>query len=495
MSDQISSSGQPLRVARRRRARTVPSNHSTARRRYSRVFTEFRGQSPHAPGGRAPAQSAGGHHHANTSFVPPPADPSSDDAIRSICLRLADHQKVRRFCIVSQSRCDRSMQAAIASCIGLDVSESKSTEVERKALFKRAAAIMTAVEKGKPYDPLPPGDPRQERLAGFIPLIKLSAMSRAVWDAKREETEKEMRALAKQLPVFAWVRDHAKGIGDLGLARLVGEAPLICDTGIYSTHEKLWKRFGVAVLAGERQQRKTDKTEALLHGFAPARRAELWSVCSDSLLRAQWRGDRVDEATGEVTDGRPVGPYGDVYRARKMHTLPRIEATEALDFKDRAKWTKKRCDSDARRDVERVPARSLAHLAWASSAASGTLGDAAAECRMSEFRGQTSGERHTRAAPSGRPFGVCRSYLCRYTVRGHFMCKPPSHARPECDGGPKAYRKPFRQRPSSHLSMLSNVLSQRTQAKRNSTLHARGRCRSCARTSRSTSIDLWREPR
>ena len=289
---------------------------------------------------------------ANTSSSAPPAEPS-DDAVMAICLKLADLQKVRRFCIVSQSRCDRSMQAAIARCIGYD---NTADEADRRALFKRAAAIMKAVEQGKPFDPpLPPGDQRQETLDNFLPLIPLNALSREPWDKAREDAERAMRKLAQQLPVFAWVQKNAKGVGDLGLARIVGEAPLL---GQYATHERLWKRMGVAVVAGERQQRRSDKNEALLHGFAPTRRAELWSVCSDTLFRAQWRGAKEAE-DGEITEGYPVGPYGAVYQRRKALTLPRIAETDALPYTDRAKWTRRRCDNDARRVMSKEFLRDL----------------------------------------------------------------------------------------------------------------------------------------
>ncbi len=203
--------------------------------------------------------------------------------------------------------------------------------------------------------PLPPGDPRQETLDSFLPLIPLNAASREPWDEARTNAENEMRRLAKQLPVFAWVQANAKGVGELGLARIVGEAPLI---GRYVTHERLWKRMGVAVVGGDRQQRRTDRNEALLHGFAPTRRAELWSVGSDTLFRGQWRGAKESE-DGEVTAGYPIGPYGAVYARRKAYTLPRIEATDDLDFKDRNKWTKKRCDNDARRVMSKEFLRDL----------------------------------------------------------------------------------------------------------------------------------------
>jgi hypothetical protein len=288
-------------------------------------------------------READGNEDATT--WPPPAD------LEQTCLRLAELQKVRTFCIVSQSRIDRSMQSAIARCLGYD---SDAEETDRKAVFKRAGAIIKAVEAGEPYDRLPLGDPRSTILWSFLPLIPISAQSRIIWDEKRETAEQEMRRLAATLPVHAWVKENAKGVGELGLARIVGEAPLI---GTYKTHEKLWKRLGLAVIAGERQQRKGDPTEALLHGYSPRRRAEAWSVCSDSMFRQQWRGGQSSDDADTV--GYPIGPYGAVYQARKAYTLSRIAETEELVFTDRRKWTRKRCDSDARRVMSKEFLRDL----------------------------------------------------------------------------------------------------------------------------------------
>lgn len=321
---------------RRRRARRIANTGS------SMPSADTSGaRSPVATNALAPRRREA-NVYADTTLCQPPDD------LEQTCLRLAELQKVRRFCIISQSRSDRSMQAAIARSLGYD---PEADETDRKAVFRRAGAIIKAVEAGESYDRLPLGDPRSETLWSFLPLIPISAQSRAVWDEQREAAEREMRRLAATLPVMAWVKEHAKGVGELGLARLVGEAPLI---DAYQTHEKLWKRLGLAVIAGERQQRKTDKGEALIHGYSPRRRAESWSVCSDSMFRQQWRSGSDDDSIGT-----PNGPYGAVYAARKAYTLARIAETEALPFTDSSKWTRKRCDVDARRVMTKEFLRDL----------------------------------------------------------------------------------------------------------------------------------------
>ncbi len=209
----------------------------------------------------------------------------------------------------------------------------------------------------------------RDSLDSFLPLIPVSAQSRAVWDQVREKTETEMRKLARNLSVFAWVSQNAKGVGDLGLARIVAEATalrrmddgssLLRTIGAIETHEKLWKRMGVAVVGAERQQKKSDKIDALLHGYAPRRRAELWSVCSDTMFRQQWRGTSNDPDEQVAQHGMPVGPYGEVYRARKAVGLERVDSTESLPFSDKLKWTRKRADADARRVMSKEFLRDL----------------------------------------------------------------------------------------------------------------------------------------
>jgi hypothetical protein len=279
----------------------------------------------------------------------------SDDPTMATCLKLAELRKVRQFCITQQMQIDRSLESAIASCLGFDVGAEAA---ERKKVYARAAAIIKAVAAGKPHnEQFPAGDPRAESLGYFLPMIPISQQSRLIWDEKREITEKEMRRLAQTLPVFPWVKEHARGVGDLGLARIVGAAPII---GLYGTHERLWKRLGLAVIAGERQQKRKDKDEAMLHGYAAPRRAEVWSVCSDIMLRQQWRGAD-DEVEGSV--GFPIGAYGLVYQQRKAHTAQRITNTDNLPFTSRDKWTQKRCDNDARRIMSKEFLRDL-WLVW-----------------------------------------------------------------------------------------------------------------------------------
>ena len=219
--------------------------------------------------------------------------------------QLQELQSRRRFCIKSQSRNDRSCEAFIARYLGY---RPDLPEPERKAIWKEAAAMRRMVEKG--------GEGRHElvdqwtsALSACSPIILNSAVARAAWDKLRHDTERKMRDLAKTLPAWSWVKD-VPGFGALGLGIIMGETG---DLANYATKEKVWKRLGLAVIDGERQQRKRDKDAAAAHGYSPSRRAEVWTV-ADSLFKHQWRGEK------NSVPAYAIAPYGEVYARRKAHT-------------------------------------------------------------------------------------------------------------------------------------------------------------------------------
>lgn len=253
---------------------------------------------------------------------------------------LADLQKTRIFCIKRQSHSDRSCDAFIARTLGYTSPREKDTErsgeKERKALFARSAAIrrgiekeMIEIEKGGQMasDSQTASAPEAdgEIISVCSPLVQASAHSRLAWDNLLVQTVKLMCKHAKSLPVYTWA-NSVKGFGDLGLAIIVAETG---DLSNFATKERVWKRLGLAVIAGERQQRRTNAEEAKAHGYAPRRRAEIWTI-ADSLFKHQWHGAKKDRDAG------PSGPYGQIYARRKAHTATRG-------------WTPAHRDSDARR--------------------------------------------------------------------------------------------------------------------------------------------------
>lgn len=243
---------------------------------------------------------------------------------------LISYQKTRRFCIKSQSRIDRSAEAFAARFLGFS---NITPKAESEAIWKKVSAFRKRVEKDpEKIDP-------DDILAPAIPILVESAKSRECWDRMRSNTEKLMREVARQLPVFEWVQS-VKGFGELGLAIVVGEAG---DLSNYATKERLWKRLGLAVIDGKRQQRRTDPDEAKAHGYNPKRRAEVWTI-ADSMFRHQWAADKDTDGKNPMKTGKPVavpahptGPYGAAYMVRKARTT------------EYTTWTPMHRENDARR--------------------------------------------------------------------------------------------------------------------------------------------------
>jgi hypothetical protein len=125
----------------------------------------------------------------------------------------------------------------------------------------------------------------------------------AVGERHAKGLEKELCRRVRPLPLWAWAKD-VRGLAELSVAGLIGEAS--GNPGDYRSVSALWKRFGLAVIDGERQRRVADAQAALIHGYAPERRAFAY-VLSTQLMRSQRDGD----------------PYRALYDVRKAYELAR----------------------------------------------------------------------------------------------------------------------------------------------------------------------------
>ena len=105
--------------------------------------------------------------------------------------------------------------------------------------------------------------------------------------ARRKSYESLMESEVKKLPIWKWA-EPVRGIGPLLLALLVGEVGALSK---YPNPAKVWKRFGVAVIEGERQGfgLKNNAPKALVHGYSPRRRSVLWQV-GDVLIKSNRDG-------------------------------------------------------------------------------------------------------------------------------------------------------------------------------------------------------------
>jgi hypothetical protein len=113
--------------------------------------------------------------------------------------------------------------------------------------------------------------------------------------------EKQLTKLVRKLPLWAWASE-VRGLGELSLAGIIGHAA--GNPGDYKSVSAIWKRFGLAVLEGQRQRRVSDPDLALIHGYAPERRAFAY-VVSCNLMKSQGS----------------EGPYRAIYDRRKVYEM------------------------------------------------------------------------------------------------------------------------------------------------------------------------------
>lgn len=88
--------------------------------------------------------------------------------------------------------------------------------------------------------------------------------------AQRLQLEKTFTKQTKTLPVWESFGAPIRGFGPVMLGQIVGVAG---DLSLYSNPAKLWKRFGLGLVGGERQRKHKDAELAEAHGYSPRRRA------------------------------------------------------------------------------------------------------------------------------------------------------------------------------------------------------------------------------
>ncbi len=232
-------------------------------------------------------------------------------AAETVFDEMRELQVRRKHFIAQQVSIENRARGLILRALGWrpDVEAAESTPLK-----KRSETILAKAMRGKPSDdfPLLAADLEVDRRMRE-PAIKA-----------RAAVEKQMRKLARDLPVYAGFAANVRGFADLGLAVIAGECG---DLANYATVSKVWKRLGLAPFNGQAGStwRRTggltaDEWTAL--GYSPKRLGQLYGVVTVPLFMAQRAGM----------------PYREVYLTRRAHT--------AITHPE---WSKKRSDNDARR--------------------------------------------------------------------------------------------------------------------------------------------------
>ena len=272
-------------------------------------------------------------------------------SLDDLCGRLMALQRDRIFAIRMQSRCDRAVEAYIRTRLGFTTDPTRMGEADRKKVAAEAKRLKKAVEQGEDHDHSA-DEARHSVILACSAVIIRNMSARDMWDEMRTGTEKEMRALAKQLPAWEFA-ETVKGVSELGLAVIVGEAG---NLGDYPKKGHLWKRLGLAVIDGKRQGNPGASATAedwISHGYKAARRAEVYAFIDDVMFRSQWRGAKDDQP------GYPIGPYGVHYGRKKAEYLTR--------FADEP-HTKAHAENAARRYMAKMFIRDLWN-AWRGASA------------------------------------------------------------------------------------------------------------------------------
>ncbi|TIL94649.1 MAG: hypothetical protein E5Y73_11100 [Mesorhizobium sp.] len=139
-------------------------------------------------------------------------------------------------------------------------------------------------------------------------------------DAQRAVYEKEMAKLVKRLPIYEWAKS-VKGLGDVGLATIVGECG---DVGTYRSVSAVWKRMGLAVFDGNRQGNPGKSATAedwTAHGYVKTRRSVMWNVGNSLILSM----GKFRPLFGEDLEASEYTYYQKVFAARCRHEMAKFE--------------------------------------------------------------------------------------------------------------------------------------------------------------------------
>jgi len=143
----------------------------------------------------------------------------------------------------------------------------------------------------------------------------------------RKIAEKELQKLVKEHPLAPWFKS-TYGASLNALAAIIGEAG---DVSKYKSVAALWKRFGLAVIDGQRQ-RRVSGADALLHGYAPARRSVMWNI-GCQLIGCMGKGPR--PTLGEdVSERDDLSPYQKIFIDRLRYEAGR-DPTQAREPAER----------------------------------------------------------------------------------------------------------------------------------------------------------------
>lgn len=189
----------------------------------------------------------------------------------AVLAELRGLHRQRVFAIEQRKRLDNGLGALLRTQLGWSLALPAK---ERAAIAARAKALIKAARDPEAADP---------ELETWRTVILAAWAGRAPFDGIQKSCEKQMSAVVKTLPIWPWA-EAVKGLGPVGLAGLLAETG---DVAGYATVSRLWKRMGLAVIAGKAQGRpgaKASKADWIEHAYSKRRRSLMWNI-GQNLIR------------------------------------------------------------------------------------------------------------------------------------------------------------------------------------------------------------------
>jgi hypothetical protein len=243
---------------------------------------------------------------AGLSRIDPHAPCASGGNLSDTVEEITRLHRRRRFAMKIQQKLDRALESFVRreyTDWSPDLSES-----ERKKRNDETKRLIAAAKKGQ-------GD------TALLEIVAVNTKAREPADDLRKGHERAMAGLARSLPVWPWV-EGIRGAAEGGLATIVAETG---DLSNYPSPAHVWSRLGYAPFDGHAgstwkrdtwRKRTLSKEEWVAHPFAGERYAFIYSL-SDSMFRAQW----ISAKKAGEDEGKPNGPYGNVYADRRATTM------------------------------------------------------------------------------------------------------------------------------------------------------------------------------
>jgi hypothetical protein len=235
------------------------------------------------------------------------------------------------------------------------------TEAERNKISRDAQKIMAAENP----DTLPPELAAVgQGLSADIATAREMAFPGEVF---QNEIEREMRKIARQLPVWSWAKD-VHGLSDLGVAIIVAEAG---NLSRYPTAGHLRKRLGLAPMQKDGETRAYSQwrlrgglsaEEWTAAGYKPQRRAMMFSQVGGPIIGFMAKGYR--PPVGEdIEQNAELSEYQKVFVRRLRYEAARDPEMRRPDTAAGKESYSRHCAMRAQRYTEQ---RLLKHLwqAW-----------------------------------------------------------------------------------------------------------------------------------